>query len=344
MNTSPNISVINSPGFKRLVKAIREEIEQGRSDVEGRLAKMYWRIGRHISRDILQNKRRAGYGGRLFDNLSKILKVDDGTLHKSVKFYERYPILCARPELSWNHYKVLLTVGDKRKRFRLEEAAKRKKMTVSQLKNRARKLNKTQRQTEAVLKKGISKLPVVRGELFCYKVLGPLAKEKGKVALDCGFNIRRNIIFSRAGNFKTGDIIRVVKSKSGFAAEKAEIPSKKLFTYKAYLERVIDGDTIFVNIDCGFDTWIRQKLRFRSINTPEIKTTKGKKAKEFVQKRLGKLDFFVIKTYGFGKYDRALVDVFYLPNEKDARKTARNGIFLNQELLDNGLAELWQAA
>ena len=41
-------------------------------------------------------------------------------------------------------------------------------------------------------------------------------------------------------------------------------------------------------------------------------------------------------------FDRFLVDVFYLPGCDDAERIAREGILLNQELIDEGLADLWQ--
>lgn len=35
--------------------------------------------------------------------------------------------------------------------------------------------------------------------------------------------------------------------------------------------RVIDGDTVVLDIDLGFDTWLRnQTIRLYGLNTPEI--------------------------------------------------------------------------
>ena len=52
--------------------------------------------------------------------------------------------------------------------------------------------------------------------------------------------------------------------------------------------------------------------------------------------------FIVIKTYGYGKYARPLVDVFYMPGESDPHTIAAEGRLLNQELLDKGLASVWR--
>ena len=106
--------------------------------------------------------------------------------------------------------------------------------------------------------------------------------------------------------------------------------------------RVVDGDTIVVLIDCGFGIRINQRLRLRNIDTPELTTPKGVKAKQFVESKLKPSPFVIIKTYGSDKYDRYLVDVFYLKGKKDAKRLVEQGKFLNQELLDQGLAKVME--
>lgn len=46
-----------------------------------------------------------------------------------------------------------------------------------------------------------------------------------------------------------------------------------MYTYKAKLVRVIDGDTIDAEIDLGFNVLIRQRIRLYGIDTPESRTT-----------------------------------------------------------------------
>ena len=46
-----------------------------------------------------------------------------------------------------------------------------------------------------------------------------------------------------------------------------------MYHYKAKLVRVIDGDTIDVDIDLGFDVWLkRQRVRLAGIDAPESRT------------------------------------------------------------------------
>ncbi len=49
----------------------------------------------------------------------------------------------------------------------------------------------------------------------------------------------------------------------------------------------------------------------------------------------------VIRTHKYDKYARYLADVFYLPGVKQAKRINAKGIFLNQQLLDKGLARVW---
>ena len=49
------------------------------------------------------------------------------------------------------------------------------------------------------------------------------------------------------------------------------------YTYNAVITRVVDGDTLVVDIDAGFDIWLRgQTLRLNRVNAPEMKTPEGR--------------------------------------------------------------------
>ncbi|MEI7942905.1 MAG: thermonuclease family protein, partial [Candidatus Riflemargulisbacteria bacterium] len=110
------------------------------------------------------------------------------------------------------------------------------------------------------------------------------------------------------------------------------------YTYKANVLEVLDGDTIWVDVELGFNTWTTQKLRFRGINSAEVITAEGKIAKDYAIARLSACKFIAIKTYWRDKYTRYLADVFYDKDETDLTKLIASGKFLNQELLDEGYA------
>ena len=85
-----------------------------------------------------------------------------------------------------------------------------------------------------------------------------------------------------------------------------------MYTYKAKLDRVIDGDTIDVKIDLGFDIQIKKRVRFAGINTPESRTrdleekARGLAAKDRVKAVLAENETFTLQSNEIGKYGRVL--------------------------------------
>ena len=85
-----------------------------------------------------------------------------------------------------------------------------------------------------------------------------------------------------------------------------------MYHYKATLNRIIDGDTIDVNIDLGFDVKIKQRVRLYGINTPEVRTRdlvekeKGIKATEYLKTILPKKNKKKTILNKRGKYGRVL--------------------------------------
>jgi len=47
----------------------------------------------------------------------------------------------------------------------------------------------------------------------------------------------------------------------------------KPFVYNCTVDRVVDGDTVDVNIDLGFNTWLmKRRVRLMGVDTPECRT------------------------------------------------------------------------
>lgn len=108
----------------------------------------------------------------------------------------------------------------------------------------------------------------------------------------------------------------------------------ELYNYKAVVVSVFDGDTIRVDIDLGFSTFLKnQSLRLYGLDAPELKGIErplGLASRDFVRERLKVGDEIFITTIKDQKekYGRYLAVVYY-------------GDFLtnlNQELLSNGFA------
>ena len=132
-------------------------------------------------------------------------------------------------------------------------------------------------------------------------------------------------------------------SESDVDRDSAEVPrlesvERDLNNYVGVVERVIDGDTIEVRIDLGFDVWRVEKIRLRGVDSPEGGSTLAKRAKAFVADKLTGAPFVGLRTYKVDMYARYIADVFYYTEKAPPAVTFEKGVFLNQELLDEGLA------
>lgn len=107
-----------------------------------------------------------------------------------------------------------------------------------------------------------------------------------------------------------------------------------MYTYNATVLRVVDGDTVELNIDLGFRMWMRANCRLYGVNTPELNSSldvvreKAIEAKEFVESKLKPGDKSSILSKKLDKYGRPLVRLFYGEEAK----------CINDELLEEGLA------
>ena len=84
-----------------------------------------------------------------------------------------------------------------------------------------------------------------------------------------------------------------------------------MYTYKAKLDRVVDGDTIDAHINLGFDITIHKRIRLAGIDTPESRTRDlEEKARGLASKdRLAELlegGEFILESKEVGKYGRVL--------------------------------------
>ena len=103
-----------------------------------------------------------------------------------------------------------------------------------------------------------------------------------------------------------------------------------LYEYRCNVVRVIDGDTVVVDIDLGFDVVLRdQHIRIQRIDTPEVRTRnleekeKGLEAKARAEELLpvGSSQYLVSRSYdsGTGKYGRIIGDFLLIyPKEGNA--------------------------
>jgi len=105
------------------------------------------------------------------------------------------------------------------------------------------------------------------------------------------------------------------------------IKEKDLYNYKASLVRIIDADTIEVDINLGFFMTYRTKVRLLGIDAPERYTEDGKAATAWLTKYIPLGHEVTLDVFkGAEKYGRWLAYVTY------------NGVNVNEELVKTGHA------
>ena len=106
-----------------------------------------------------------------------------------------------------------------------------------------------------------------------------------------------------------------------------------MYEYSATLVKIVDGDTVDVLIDLGFNTTKKERVRLLGIDTPESATKDlaekklGIEAKEYIIQWFTKNTPFRLQTTKDDKYGRIL-GVF----------TGLDGKTLNTRLVDEGYA------
>jgi micrococcal nuclease len=86
---------------------------------------------------------------------------------------------------------------------------------------------------------------------------------------------------------------------------------KPTFTYAATVERIVDGDTLDVDLDLGMRIHVKARLRLEHVNAPEHGNAAGDAATAFVQRLLPAGTPVVVATAKPDKYGRALATVAF---------------------------------
>jgi micrococcal nuclease len=108
-----------------------------------------------------------------------------------------------------------------------------------------------------------------------------------------------------------------------------------MYQYKAIVVRVVDGDTVVLNIDLGFNVCMNESCRLAGINTPELTSTNSEEkakavvAKKFLAKILQEGKEVTINSKALDKYRRPLVEILVSGMNKS----------VNQKMIDSGLAK-----
>lgn len=330
-NSFPQISAPSLASYDELRRQVREAFARGEERtadaVERERVQTYWEVGKLIDEHILLHQVRADYGEQVIDRLSTDLAIDRSELYRMVQFARIYPIVVPGRQLSWSHYKALLTITNAKEREEITRKAEEQNWNRNVLREEIEKLKA--KNPESVSDDSEKELLIpIKGKLDTYRIVkAETGKWKGKPVIDLGFS---NYYRPEKLAFKEGNIIRFSKGKFELAKSSSQ---SDLFTYRASILEITDGDTLWLLVDLGFGFSTKQHVRLRGIDAPEIATRDGQAAKKFVEDELKNISQLIITSTKSDKYDRYLADIYYLP----ARVSQPQ--FLNNRLLQERLAE-----
>lgn len=346
--SSKSFQLTNALRDYAVLKArVGEVLIAGRSRIEKEFMLMRYHTGLLINEHVRLNGGRAAYGTQAFAKLEKDFDIDHTELQRYSQFARAYPILGGRRELQfnlpWTHYRKLMVIPNDELRDRLTAQAEKQGWSFDEVQTKVRyAVGKTQE------KKEIAPLaPVTLGEFHTYQIIRPesVHGEKPELVIDCGFSLKKELSeLNVRGKFKEGAIVTSVwkgnrYELSAFSppASAADQPKRKaesfLYTYKAFVVDVIDGDTLKVDFCLGFGLRKGETIRLNHIDCPEMNTPEGKAAKRFVEAQLAGCEFIIVKSVKTRKekWGRYLGEVF-LPQK------AGEPVYFNQLLLDKGCA------
>lgn len=110
-----------------------------------------------------------------------------------------------------------------------------------------------------------------------------------------------------------------------------------MYEYSARCIRVVDGDTLDLDVDLGMNVHVMERIRLDALDAPETYGVKkgsdeyeaGVKTRTEVERLIAENPEFTIKTFkdSKGKYGRYVAEVHF-----------HNGVCLNDYLVENDFA------
>jgi endonuclease YncB( thermonuclease family) len=342
-----------------LLARVRETFILGQQKAEALKVQTYWEAGQLIHEHLQHHQDDAGYGKQLMLKLARGLGVGDRLLYRMLQFYEAFPecpILSARTKLTWTHYRTLAQLPDKKKRLAIGTQAARENWDSRKLEKHVSFLTfgATGCAPSPDVANGgrpqgpprrVQLLEPKRGQPGIYRIVA----DGDGLAVDLGFTSYQSLSRSspakrdqsacsqkpKAENpqpspdLSAGSLVTL--SPAGHPKPAPDATTADLYTYAAEVIRVVDGDTLILKIWLKPGHWLKEKVRLRGIDCPELDTPEGKAAKRFVETLVKEAEAITITTTKPDKWDRYLSDIFL-------RQENGGEGFLNNLLLENGHA------
>lgn len=271
-----NKQIIDQKQYQKLQNDISLFLNEARIQMEKAsnaiLANAYWQIGKRIAKEEMTEN--SNYKFLILQDLERDLNISKKTLSHALRVFEAYPS-GMKHDLSWSHYRNLITIADESLRNDLTARANDQNWSVRELESNIKELN------------------------------------NGK------------------------------SSKSSKKTQKIKRPSDPSYLYKAKIVNVVDGDTLILNIDLGFQVIKEQRVRLAQIDAPEMNGEEGRKSHRYLRDLCAGIEEVAIKTNKVDIYGRYLGDIFYLQSGKKANQNEifTEGVYLNAKLVEEGLAK-----
>lgn len=314
--------------YAELRRGVETALHEGQQAVELARLRTYWETGRLINAHVLHHRGRADYGAQVLVRLADELNTAKTTLYQCTLFARQFPIFRARGKLGWAHYRVLLAVPDPREREALITQALEHAWTSRQLELHVYSQPTTTQSAELNHTAPPKLLTPRRGTPDIFRIV----KRDDTLAVDLGFKLYVELHDAEADEIGAGGFVRFDARGRVVAADGAS--KGDLFTYAATVRRVVDGDTLEIEVKLPRGFVHVMKLRLRGIDCPEMDTAAGKAAKRYVEALLADSRDATIYTTKPDKYDRYLADVF-IPA---GGSSDDEDVFLNNALLRDGHA------
>ena len=320
---------LEASAYKKLVEEIVRLYQNARRSLD----EFYWGTGRRIVEVEQGGRVHAPYGKGILNGLAADLtrKLGSGFSERNLErmrgYYLASPKSPTSSKLVWSQKVELLSIKDKKKKLAIQEKAVRQGLTSRQIRALVRK---ARGRKIASKKTAPPDLPPLKRpqdmRLYTYKradivpEADAFGEGKGKGEwIDCGFYLRRRV--------------------SKFALRAVTVTAKPAYTYPALVDRIVDGDTLLVVIGAGFGNVVHWRLRLRGIDCPELSTAEGREAKRYVEVLLPRGARIVIKSTKTDLHGRFVADLFFKEGGAAGfEEIASEGVWLNQRLLDQGLA------
>jgi endonuclease YncB( thermonuclease family) len=334
--------------YREVLTRVAQILEAGkaraRAAVERERLLTYWEAGGEIQRHLAG--RDSHFGEQLVKNMSVDLELGERLIYDMINFRNRFRELPSCANLTWSHYRKLIPLPDEGARSYYVQQADVLGWSVRELEASIKADAYGASAWQNTQEPGVLQAPLVprlrakRGEPYLYRVI----EKDGLALLDLGFRDFRMLSdINVTSQPRPGSLVRSRKDanqKNTYLVVPAP-ERRQVYAYSAKVAKIIDGDTLWARIDFGFKVLAERKLRLRGIDSPELGTPEGARARDHLAATLAEAGTFMVTTTKVDLFDRYLADLFVLPGEADPAAVAREGRYVNRELIEEGFARRW---